>query len=110
MNPLIINSQTLHEIKSVVGYAEENKITEKIFKEMIRNNTPVSKDINRVCYLEIGYRVVFSIDWTPDGWYRHISISLESEKKVPLFPIVEVIINKFGFKGGIFKQVYMWME
>jgi len=110
-HPLIIDEQVLGFIKRVSDHAEANRIDFQNMKAIAESiQKPVGDNDNYVCYLPVGFRVVYSIEEHPLGWCRHLSVSVDTVGKMPSIPAVEMIMREFGFTGTINDQLNVWVE
>ncbi len=82
-------------IKNLIEYAENNKLT---FAKMNAVKAgllkSVGKDENFIINLDI-YRITYSIEYNPQGYIRHLSIS--KNYNTPPEEDIEEIIPYFGF-------------
>jgi len=110
-HPLAIDEQIRGFIERVLNYAEENKISFDMTKEMIAGTRPpIGDNRNYVCYIPVGFRVAYSIEEQPCGWCRHMSVSVSTKDRVPSIPAVEMLMKEFGFEGTINDQLHVGME
>ena len=108
---LYIGPKEKEAIDNLVKYAEANRISFSEMKELMDGKKPPMGDNpDYICYLTNGYRVVYSIEEQPLGWCRHISISVDTPKKMPSIPAVETIMHEFGFTGTIADCISVWVE
>ncbi len=100
MRVLVIDDKSKEAIASVRKYAEENHIV--ITRDsLVVGIKIVGDDPRYVCYINDGFRVVFSIEDQPSGSYKHISISVDDDEKLPSISAFETIMREFGLIGTI---------
>lgn len=110
MRILQIDKKAKEAILRLKLYAENHKVDLETMKKMVnRIVSPVGDNLNYVCYLHDGYRIVFSIEEHPSGWYRHISISVENNT-LPSISSTELIMKEFGFQGAVENCADIWIE
>ncbi len=103
MIPLVIDGE---KIKAIREYAEANPIRLYELHEIIEGIVPTVGDREgHVCFLDFGFKLVFSIEEHPrsDGgtmWGRHISVSLTEPTgtRVPNINSVKLLCMELGFK------------
>lgn len=102
IRPLIITSKERAEAAVVVQYAE-NHVLEMDDLLDIKNNlfAPPGNYPEHVCFLPVGYRVVFSIERQNHGLCRHISISVDTVEALPSVASVELILPLFGINAAL---------
>ena len=113
MRPLIIDFETKQKIKSVIEYAEQNRIDHFQMIEIEAGILPpVGDNPNHCVSIFSGFRVVFSIEEHPIGWCRHFSVSVNADEKLPSIPATELLLQEFGF--GENKSIHdfdnVWLE
>lgn len=111
MRALIIDDEARIEINKVIAYAQDHKIDFPSMEKMMSGEAdPVGDNAFYACYLNEGYRVVFSFEEQPCGWCRHLSVSVDTMHKLPNVPAVELIMKEFGFTGGVHDCINVWIE
>jgi hypothetical protein len=113
MRVLIINDEIKKKIKNVISYAKCFPFEIKDMKKLSSGQIgPPGDNQNYSVELFSGYRVVFSFEEHPSGWYKHLSVSVDTEGKLPSIPSVEVILQEFGFGGNltIMDMDNVWIE
>lgn len=107
MGLLIIDTDAKQRIAKLKTYAESNELS---FDDLLDISNDPSKAVGYLkehnCKLDMGYRVVFTIEQQPKFKAKHISISL-NEKHPPL-EAVELILEEFGF--GNILDAYIYAE
>lgn len=106
MFPLIIDKSSEERIRTLVEYAQKNPIV--IFKG--KSSKVAGDDIKHVCDLDIGYRLVFSIEHQPLGNVRHISISVNHGGDLPQTKEVNRLMKMTGFQNVFQKCMDAWIE
>jgi len=111
MSVLLIDDNARKEIKRVLDHAGNNIFNEE-FRAAIKAGIqlPAGDDANHVCYLENGYRVVYSIDEKDGKHYHHISISIDIKGKLPSVPAVLEIMREFGMTPDVKACDYIFTE
>jgi hypothetical protein len=111
MRPLILDEEAKADIQKVINFAEIHKITSEILLKTLKGEYPPVGDYGpHSCQLSFGFRVVYSLEEQSVGWCRHLSVSVDSENKLPSIPAVEAIMEEFGFTGGINDCLNVWIE
>jgi hypothetical protein len=119
MSALIIDATSKKKIDELIKYAEENPLNIEHMKKLARGMEPPPGDNkNCVCYLNFGYRVVFTIEQHPMGWCKHLSISIAKKEKYPSIEAVTMIMHQFNITGGfnevkkafVIPQGHFWVE
>jgi hypothetical protein len=127
MRLLVIDDNAKKEIKRVIDYAESHRFhvdTMKVLAIAASKNkanlsigvdqspdSSIGNDQNFVCEFSDGFRVVYSIEQQLDGeWYRHLSVSVNSETNLPSMPAVEMIMKEFGFCDKVIECDNVWVE
>ena len=103
MIPLIIDDNKLKVLKE---YAERNPVTFQELQQIIDGTVPPVGDRDGyICFLDYGFKLVFSIEEHPckDGgtlWGKHMSVSLEEPTgtRVPSIIAVQLLCQALGFK------------
>lgn len=115
MRPLVIDAGAKRRITDVICYAEENRITKSEMMEIIENGGPegdstaVGDDGNRCCYIDHGFKVVYSIEEQPIGWCHHLSVSVAALDKLPNIAAVARIMSEFGIKASM-EDCHVYIE
>jgi len=109
---LYINEIIKENIQRMIKNAEANKIDINQMRKISEGLLPaVGYDANFTCNIEHGFKVVFSIEQQLDkNWYRHMSVSINDKSKLPSIPAVELLMQEFGFIGGIHDCDHVWIE
>lgn len=99
MSVLILDERALQKIKDLVDFAEANILQTVDLEDMISGNRSVAGDQEGYyCFLNIGYKVVLTIEMHDFGLLRHTSISVHKEGCLPPVPAVEMLMPLLGFK------------
>ena len=107
MRVLVIGNDEKEMIKKVVEYSKLYPIT----REQLLQKTITVGDIKEyTCSIPMGFKVVFSFENQPTGWFRHISISVPDKNRLPSPQAVSMIIEEFGFPKDITDQDNVWIE
>ena len=57
---------------------------------------PPGENENYVITIPLNFRVVFTIEQYPGGWFKHLSVSVPVKNKGPHPQAVEMIMAEFG--------------
>ena len=110
-HPLAIDEQIRGFIKRVINYAGENRVTLSMMKEIAAGKRPpIGDNRNYVCYIPVGFRAAYSIEEHSGGWFKHLSVSVSTKRRVPNIPTIEMLLVEFGFKGTINDQYNVYLE
>jgi len=118
MRTLIIDKDAIEAIQKVISYAEAHKVSINQLKEIVAGKKlPAGDDPGHVCFFNDGFRAVYSIEEQPQGWFRHLSVSIEAFKtpsKEAMTTLVSeeaitMIMTEFGLKYP-FKDSTIWIE
>lgn len=102
-HPLILDEVTREKIAAVVAYAEKNRFSLPLMMGIQEGSEPPAGfDPGFCCEIQIGYRVVYSIEEHPCGWCHHISASFtDGSEKVPGPIAMRAIMLEFGIKNPL---------
>jgi hypothetical protein len=112
MRALIIDEKAKASIAAVCEYADDNRIDLKEIQARVAipdGYSPIGDDENHCCYLEDGFKCVFSIEEQPSGWTRHLSISVDAVDKMPHIEAVKLLMSEFGIKSRI-EECHVYIE
>lgn len=112
MRLLKIDEKARKDIARVKSYAEANIIGREAVEDMFNGTKAAVGDCpSYTCFIDDGFRVVYSIESQPLGLCGHLSISVDSgDDKVPSLPAVEMIMHEFEFYGTIMDCLKVWLE
>lgn len=105
---MIIGPKEKEAIQGLVSYAEKHHVDKDLIQKCMKKEWAVGDDPNYIAYIEQGYRLVYSIEEQPRGWFRHLSVSVDNIEKAPHPAAVELLMKEFGFKGSLDYRI--WME
>lgn len=109
MRPLIITEETQQKIFDLIEFAEESKIPLSEMKKIAAGILPPVGDFKtHSIEIPFNYRIVFSIEEHPGGWFKHLSISVPGRGNYPSVPSVEIIASQFDMPD--LKQCYVYAE
>lgn len=114
MRALVIDGNTRQLAQRIQEHARTHKFTTRKLLEIIASH-PEQAAGNQpefVLNIPMGYKVVYTIEKQPRfGWCHHISVSVDTDEKLPAFEAVDEIVNLFGL-GTPFKKhaIAMWLE
>ncbi len=104
MRPLIIIPETINAIGKLVDYAEKNPFTMDDLLDIKNGDMECAgENINYMCTIPVGFKVVYSIEKQPKGDVRHLSMSVSTAGRVPNFVAVQEIMNLIGFDNKLDK-------
>lgn len=112
MRRLIIDEDVRYIIKKVVNYANRHELTLQDIKDTLLGvKQPVGDNVNHVCFIPDGHRVVYSIENQPSGKYKHISISIDKEGLLPNIEAIKTIIKEFDYEIDLdVDKKNVWVE
>lgn len=101
MRPLLIDGTAQVNIAKVCEYAKSHRISNQEMKDKIASpvdHTPVGDEPGHVCYLQVGFKCVLSLEEQnpPLGWCKHLSVSVADIEKMPHIEAVKLIMREFG--------------
>lgn len=98
MRPLIIDDEMKARIQRLIDAAQANRIDLPTLKKIAAGELPPPGDIPaHICFLPFGWKIVFTIEQQPNGWFLHMSVSVDSKDKVPNPIAVQEIATILGF-------------
>lgn len=104
VRPLVIDETVRGVLSGLTHYAEQHPL---LLPEMIAMlNQPGVSPCNapeRHCFVPLGYRVAFTIEQHPGGWFRHASFSVASDnpKDLPSITAVNELLPLLGYAHQI---------
>ena len=107
---LVIDEQAKENIANLTRYANENRISKPFMMAAINGKiAPIGDNPQHCCHLANGFKVVLSIEEQPQGWSKHLSVSVDSKKPkaIPSIAAVECILQEFGMKPLADSVVYI---
>lgn len=109
MRALIIDKEARQKISYIVAYAKQNPVTLNVMQRIMAGIAqPVGDDINRVAFLEEGFKVVFSIEQHLSGWFKHFSVSIDIPEKLPNQSSVAALANQLEMPH--LDECHKWIE
>lgn len=116
LRPFIIDDTTKQAIERIKSYAETHVYSMDDLLD-IKNNEKDSiiagDQEGFTCLLPFGYKVVFSMEDQPAGMVRHLSVSVDTEGKMPSQLVVSQIMKLIGFENSLTnlaKEGYIHIE
>lgn len=103
MTALVIGPEQQAELQRIRDYAEAKHRRyrlEDMRKIVLGTRQPPGADPARICEVPHGFRVVYSIEQHPQGWVRHLSVSLDLTRRTPNMGAVLMIARELGFAIG----------
>ena len=102
---LVIGSNEIESLVKLREYAENNIVPlDDLLKQI-----PIGDNPNHAVRVPVDFRVVFSIEEQPSGLFRHMSVSVSREEKVPTPETIRIIAQHLGFYSGV-KEGMIWKE
>lgn len=109
---LVISPEVRAAVRAVVEYAEAHRYSVHDLMRLFGHpeNAP-GHTPGFVVTVPTGYRCVFTIEQQPDGWMRHLSVSIMQKDRVPATMAVAALLPLFGFKTPLNKcHVHLMSE
>ena len=98
MRPLIIDNRIKVEAEELKIFAEDNVFdTDRMLDVKNGHSKPAGDDPNYTMNIEMGYRIVYSVEQLGDRMFDHISISVDDKETMPNPHSVDSILDLFGF-------------
>ncbi len=105
MHPFIIGAEQKQELALLRQSAESNPFSGAAMKQRIKGTWAPGKEVLYTCYIPIDYKVVFTIETALEagnldrshGMCRHLSVSIEGQKKTPHPAVCQELMNELGF-------------
>lgn len=110
MRVLQIGPKEKEAIQTLIDYAEGHRVDGELLQRSLRREWAVGDDPNYICYIEQGYRIVYSIEQQPIGWCRHLSVSVDDTNKLPHPAAIELLMEEFGFRCKLKECLNTWIE
>lgn len=104
LRPLIIDDEAKEKIKKLIAYAEQHPYTmDDLLDIYNKQKEPPGDNKEFTIYLQVGFRVVFSIEEQNQGLFKHLSVSVDHKEKdtFPSIQAVRVIAKLMGFKREV---------
>ena len=110
LRPLIINDDIKENIAALVANAEMHPVTVDDMLDLKNGEKkPVGDNWCHTLLLPFGYRIVFSIENWPRGKQRHMSMSVDEDKKLPNMEAVKEIMRLIGYRSEL-EKCYVYLE
>ncbi len=110
MRALIIGQEEKQKLQALVAHAEKNIFSiDDLLDTFNKELSPAGELAGFVCDIPNGYKVVFSINRTPAGNLRHLSVSVDTPGRMPSPESVEMIMKEIGFENGMM-NCKLWLE
>jgi len=111
LNPLCIDDATKIKIKQVVANAQLHPWTSDIMRRVMQGEYPPAGDYeNLKIIIPVGYKAVFSLEEQPLGWCQHLSVSINTEGKLPSQEAIAVIMEEFGMGADLHDCISVWVD
>lgn len=110
LRPLIIGEAERQKILNLKSYAIDNPVNLETMIQIKNGNVPPVGDYSQYCIcIPKGFKIVYSIEQHPGGWFKHISISVNA-KKYPSEEHILAILDKFDFDDVNSPNVMVYQE
>lgn len=111
MRPLFITPDVVTAIERVKAYADAHRFSlHDICHLMGHPEKAPGHTPGFVVEIPRGFRCCFTIEQQPDGWMRHLSISVMMKERVPTEAAVMTLLPLFGFKRPLRECVVHLMQ
>lgn len=98
MRPVFIDNTVREKIREIIKYGMDNIITVNDPEATV----PIAgDDEKRVILIEYGYRVVYSVERNKGRLWRHLSVSINADQKLPSVEAVELLLKEFKFENEL---------
>lgn len=102
MRPFIINEEITSKLKALAEHAEKNPFSLDDLLDIINGQAKMAGDYDEfTANLPFGYRLVYSVEEHPNGNFRHLSMSVDTDGKLPNDIIVRECMSMLGFKNQL---------
>jgi hypothetical protein len=113
MRALLIDDTAQAEIKRVKEFAlARRQSIQDILAKMRGDQPPSGNDASYSLEIYDGWRVVYTVEQHPSGWYYHISVSVSPTERGKQWPHpagVNLILKEFGL-GSLTDCNHAWEE
>lgn len=110
MRPIIIDGRAKESIRAMVQFAKENPLTIDNVLDVANGQREAPGDMHGYrCYVDMGYKIVYSIEHTPIGLVQHLSMSVDTPGKAPSSEAVQLIMSEIGFHKQL-GDCQIWVE
>lgn len=108
--PLAIGPDERARIQAIRKLAEERPISLETTK-LLAGDATMQKGLydDFTTVLPMGFPVIYTHEAQPKGLFRHLSVSVELEGRVPHPEAVRMIMQEFGFINDL-EQCLFWEE
>ena len=115
MRPFAWGPEQEEIVAQLRSYAEHNPLSqERMQRLMARLDPPPGDDPSYRCILPVDYSCVFTVEWQPIGFVRHLSVSTPDSGRVPNNVMLQMIMPAFGFRSkdifGMMRKRLAWLE
>jgi hypothetical protein len=102
LRPLILDESAKARIAKLVDFAHNHPFTLAHFLAARDGLIPAAGNMDGYSIIiDMGYRIVFSIEHQPSGNVRHLSMSVGQEGKMPSVEAVMILLPLFGFTNEL---------
>lgn len=90
------------KLKNLASYADSNPFTMDDLLDMYNNQHPMPGEMEKhVVVLPFGYRIVYSVETQNRGDFRHMSMSVDTDGKLPNIIAVKEVMKIIGFENPL---------
>lgn len=97
VNPLGISEKAKEDIDKLIAFAEKNKFDIEKMRKRVAGDLPAPGDYPDYSVVIGNFKIVYTIEEHPNGWFKHISVS-DALKKLPSVYHTAELIKFFGFE------------
>jgi hypothetical protein len=111
LRPLIIDEETKLKIKQVIASAQFHPWTSDIMRKVMQGEYPPAGDYEELTVtIPVGYKAVFSLEEQPLGWCQHLSVSVDTDGKLPSQEAIAVVMEEFGMGNDLHDCINVWVD
>lgn len=106
MRALLIDDNIRKTITRIIDHAEKNVFSvDDLLDIMNKQSLAPGEREGFGCNIEVGYRVVYSIEMQNAGKCRNLNVSINKENRLPPEWAVKQLIREFGFKSPLYNCI-----
>lgn len=109
IRPLVVDDKTKSEIARVIDFATKNKYPIAVMMERMKGGLSPGDLDWYTCFIQVGYKCVYTVEEHPMGWAHHLSVSIDAPGKCPAVQAVQFLMKEFGIETEMDK-CYVYME
>jgi hypothetical protein len=114
--PLYLGRAEIAAIQRLIKFAGEERVPLEEMKRRVKalqrgDKLPSRYNMRFTIKIPFGYSATYTIEEQPQGWARHLSVSVEQFGGMPNSNAVEMLMREFGFRRtGIHEAAAAWLE